>query len=130
MFTTLPSLLDITGIRVLHRNVRNLSLFTTTCKHSPSARCVSAANLCAKTSVFRKAITLLILVLHQSVTFFNQLIYVFQSLGFLSQYFVYIAFLPAILFLYCLLVLCFCVFILFLCSIFSLYWHCNNHLCC
>jgi hypothetical protein len=39
-----PSLLDTTGIRVLPRNFRNSSLFTATCKNSPSARCVSAAN--------------------------------------------------------------------------------------
>jgi hypothetical protein len=40
-----PSLLDITGIPVLPHNFINPSPFTATCKTSPSARCVSAANL-------------------------------------------------------------------------------------
>jgi hypothetical protein len=39
-----PSLLATTGTRVLTRNFKNSSLFTATCKNSPSARCVSAAN--------------------------------------------------------------------------------------
>jgi hypothetical protein len=48
-----PSLLDTTGIRVLARNFRN----SCTCKNSPSARCVSAANrVCTDIDIFRKPI--------------------------------------------------------------------------
>jgi hypothetical protein len=51
------SLLDITSIRVFPR-FRNSSLFTATCKDSPSARCVSAVNcVCSKdVDTFRKTI--------------------------------------------------------------------------
>jgi ornithine cyclodeaminase/alanine dehydrogenase-like protein (mu-crystallin family) len=53
-----PSLLDTTGIRVSSRNVRNSSLFTATCKSSPTARCVTAANrVCKGTDIFRKTVT-------------------------------------------------------------------------
>jgi hypothetical protein len=52
-----PSLLDITGIRVLPRNFRNSPLFTATSKNSPSARCVSAANcLCNDVSILSNPI--------------------------------------------------------------------------
>ena len=42
-----PSLLDITGIQILP-NFRNSSLFTVTCKDSPSVGCVLATNLVCK----------------------------------------------------------------------------------
>jgi hypothetical protein len=52
-----PSLLDTTGIRVSSRNVRTSSLFTATCKNSPTARCVTAANrVCKATDIFSKHI--------------------------------------------------------------------------
>jgi hypothetical protein len=53
-----PSLLDITGIRVLSRNFSNSSLFTATSKNYPSARYVSVANhLCKDVDIIRKPIT-------------------------------------------------------------------------
>jgi ornithine cyclodeaminase/alanine dehydrogenase-like protein (mu-crystallin family) len=53
-----PSLLDTTGIRVPSRNVRNSSLFSATCKNSPPAKCVTAANgVCEDADIFRKTIT-------------------------------------------------------------------------
>jgi hypothetical protein len=42
-----PSVLAVTGIRVLSRNFRT-SRFCVACKNSPSARCFSAANLVFK----------------------------------------------------------------------------------
>ena len=52
-----PSVLDITGIRVLPRNLRNSSLFTATSKISPSSRRVSATNhLCNDVRILSKPI--------------------------------------------------------------------------
>jgi hypothetical protein len=52
-----PSLLDITGFRVILRNFLNSSLFAATCNNSPSAECVSAANRVSKDGdIFRKMI--------------------------------------------------------------------------
>jgi hypothetical protein len=66
-----PSLLDTTGIRVPSHNVRNSSLFTATCKNSPTARYVMAANrVCKDTDIFRKPITSLKQILHRTGTFF------------------------------------------------------------
>jgi hypothetical protein len=49
--------LDLTSIRVLFRNFRNSSLFAATCKNSPSARRVSAADLlCKDVDILRKPV--------------------------------------------------------------------------
>ena len=62
MFT---SLLDISDFPVLSCNFKNSSLFTATCKNSPSARRVSAANhLCEDVGVLRKGISYLEQILH------------------------------------------------------------------
>ena len=56
-----PSVLDITGMRGLHRNFRNSSLFTATCKTSQSAKRISAANhLCNNEGIVRKRTTRLL----------------------------------------------------------------------
>jgi hypothetical protein len=56
-FRCCPSLLDITGCPVFLHNFRNSSLFTATCKNSPCARCVSAANrVCKDVDICRKPI--------------------------------------------------------------------------
>jgi hypothetical protein len=60
---------------VLPCNFRNSSLFTVTCKHSPSTGPV----LCNDISTFRKPITYLQQILHQSITFLYRLICVFFS---------------------------------------------------
>jgi hypothetical protein len=46
-----PFLLDTTGIQDHPCNFRNTSLFTATCKNSPAARHVLAANLVCKMSI-------------------------------------------------------------------------------
>jgi hypothetical protein len=62
MFT---SILDITDFPVLSCNFRNFSLFTATCKNSPSARRVAAANhFCEDDGVLRKGISYLEQILH------------------------------------------------------------------
>jgi hypothetical protein len=66
-----PSLLDTTGIRFSSRNGRNSSLFTATCKNSPSARCVTAANRVYNgTDIFRKPIASLKQIFPWTGTFF------------------------------------------------------------
>ena len=57
--------LDITGIRVLPRNFRNSSLFTCTCKTSPFASCVSAANrMCKDAHIFMESVAQMKQILH------------------------------------------------------------------
>jgi hypothetical protein len=69
-----PPLLDITGIPVLPCNFKNSSLFTATCKTSPSARCVSAANLlCQDVENTSKPTASVRQILRQCVTFLYQL---------------------------------------------------------
>jgi hypothetical protein len=67
--------LDNTGIRVLPCNFRNSSLLTVTCKTSPFASCVSAANrVCKDVHIFVESITQVKHILHHFVTFCEQLI--------------------------------------------------------
>jgi hypothetical protein len=113
-----PSLVDATGIRVLPRNFRNSFLFAATCNNSPSARCVSAAKrVCKDARIFRKYVTYFKKYFAPLCGSFilYQLIYVF-FLGFrvLPQYFFWVAFFMSHLFCFVCLVICFCVFVLFL----------------
>jgi hypothetical protein len=69
-----PSLLDVTGIRVLPHNFRNSFLFIVTCKNTPSARRVSAAKyLCKDVDVSRKVTDSLNQNLRYFVTCLHQL---------------------------------------------------------
>jgi hypothetical protein len=50
-----PSLLEVVGLRVPARHIRDFALFSvySSCKNCPSARCASAANVCRNVDVFR-----------------------------------------------------------------------------
>jgi hypothetical protein len=51
-----PSVLEIFGIRVPTRNIRNFTTFNCSFSHCPSARCVSAANaICKSADIFSKS---------------------------------------------------------------------------
>ena len=83
--------MDVTGIRVLRRNFRKSSLFTATCKNSPSAKCVSAASLlCAKTSIALGNTLLL-----------NKKKNLRRSVTFLYRHLFFSGFRPVILFPFC-----------------------------
>jgi hypothetical protein len=112
-----------TGIRVLPRNFRNSSLFTATCKNSPSARCVSAPNcvhrhryLFRKPVISLKQISAPVCGIYRSTCL--SLSMFFQGIGFLSNV-SFILLYVATLFLFCLfsiLFLCICtVCVLYLC---------------
>jgi small-conductance mechanosensitive channel len=107
--------LDTTAIRVRPRNFRNSCSFTATCKISPSARCVSAANrVCKDIDIIWKPI----ISVKQVSAIFKSTYLFFQDIGVLPQYFFYIVF-SAILFLFFLfsvLFLCICTaFVFYLC---------------
>jgi hypothetical protein len=71
-----PSLLAVNGIWVLPSNLRNSSLFTATCKNSPSAGRVSAANrVCQYSDIFGTPVTSLKQILSWSVTFIYKLMF-------------------------------------------------------
>jgi hypothetical protein len=66
LFEILPSVLEVVGLRVPARHIRDFVLFNvcSLCKNCPSARCASAANVvCRDVDVFvaRKVLPKLIL---------------------------------------------------------------------
>jgi hypothetical protein len=111
-----PSVLDVTGIRGLSRIFRNSSLFTVTCKNTPSSRRDSAAKyLCKDVDVPTKATDSLKQNLCYCVIFLRQLKYVSRGLG---------RFIPSIFFILFLWPYCFClvsVLSLCICTVFALY---------
>jgi hypothetical protein len=84
-----PSLVDIIGIWVLACNFRNSTLFTATCKTSPSDRRFRLLTVSVQTSISLRntCSTSINEILPQSVAFLYQIIYVFiQGFRFFSQY--------------------------------------------
>jgi hypothetical protein len=117
-----PSLLDTTGIWLPSRNVRNSPLFTATCKNSPTARCVTAANrVCKDSDIFRTSIISLKQILCCTGTFLHKLICVSSEFRVFPQCF-YISFLVI---WYCFLLLVYLlvcvVFVLCTCPVFAFY---------
>ena len=105
-------------------NFRNSSFFTDIHNNFPSGRGVSDANhVCKDINIFRKHITSLKQIRHYSVTFFNQLTYVFSGFWVFAPVLHLYCFYPATVFLFCL----FSVLFLCICTVLVLYFHlCNG----
>jgi hypothetical protein len=97
--------LHIAGISFCSPNVGISLLFTVTCKDSYFARRVSAANLvCKDVDILREPLNSL-----------TQILHIFQGLGFLSQYYIYIAHFLTVAILFSVQCFHFCLFVLYLC---------------